>query len=156
MCSRAVKEWLPLIDMFDTDSYVKPLNPLPICFYNVQNVLYATVGEITVVCEVRFCPHQGRSTPAHHLAGPFDCPPEPVIKVRNVSPNRSRAKQKGAPVAAYARCGQCCLERPVLIEDVGVYVENVPENVEAKAVNRGSYWRCRHCYYQSDCRAECL
>ena len=58
-----------------------------------------------------------------------------MIEVHNMCPNKGRAEQDAAPVVAYVRCGQCCLQRCVIVKDVGVDVENAPENVDVEAFN---------------------
>ena len=42
-------------------------------------------------------------------------------------------------IATHALRGQYCLQRSVILEDVGVHVENVPENVEVEALNGWIY-----------------
>ena len=126
------------------DTHFEFLDSFPIRAYKIHNMLPSTFGEMEATQPVCFYPQQCVATPMDHFAAPLYGVPESVVKVNNVCPNRSRAEQESAPVVTYARCGQCCLQRLVIIEDVGVYVENVPENVEVEQLDRGGYWRCRH------------
>ena len=45
---------------------------------------------------------------------------------------------------------QCRCQRIGLFKDVGVDVENAPENVEVEQLDRGGYWRCRHCNLEDE------